>query len=418
MSLPDFKDTTERLQLALNDDMVPHAFLKAGRDLLAHLTRPTQIAVLGFAGVGKTSVLNMILRDAVMPELGAVPIIELVHGEHVRVTYEPLTAPAERRDGLASRETMPLRTFRVIQELPLPQLERCNLIEVNIPEDAGQQTDLLDWVTQKANVAIWCAETFDDHDSKIWSTVPDRLKDHSFLALTKADRLQMKGLLADQVSRFESQFADEFLCLYPVATKQAMAACASGTVTRARLWQESGGKALADGVAREIATGKLADRDHADVLLSRIGLAGTPRARRVAPEEVAPLETAEEAPEKSAAQPVMPPAIAQMGREEAVEMALSLLQGCANEMCAGGTDQKAAAPDRILAQCAQTAQALATLLMDTQPDDPEIDALREDALESEQVIMLLVLERNETAASDAISVLLQLKKEIAVLGAQ
>jgi len=284
MSLPDFKDTTERLQLALNDDMVPHAFLKAGRDLLAHLTRPTQIAVLGFAGVGKTSVLNMILRDAVMPDLGAVPIIELVHGEHVRVTYEPLTAPAERRDGLASRETMPLRTFRVIQELPLPQLERCNLIEVNIPEDAGQQTDLLDWVTQKANVAIWCAETFDDRDSKIWSTVPDRLKDHSFLALTKADRLQMKGLLADQVSRFESQFADEFLCLYPVATKQAMAACASGTVTRARLWQESGGKALADGVAREIATGKLADRDHADVLLSRIGLAGTPRARP-APQE-------------------------------------------------------------------------------------------------------------------------------------
>jgi len=56
--------------------------------------------------------------------------------------------------------------------------------------------------------------------------------------------------------------------------------------------------------------------------------------------------------------------------------------------------------------------------MDTQPDDPEIDALREDALESEQVIMLLVLERNETAASDAISVLLQLKKEMAVLGAQ
>lgn len=417
MSLPDFHDTTERLQLALNDDSMPHAFLKAGRELLAHLTQPTQIAVMGLAGSGKTSLLNMILRQAVMPDLGAVPIIELIHGKTVRVTYEPLTAPAERRNGLASRDAMPAKTFRVIQELPLPQLQSCGLIEINIPEDAGQQADLLEWVAQKAHIAIWCSETFDDRERMIWSAVPDRLKDHSFLALTKADRLQMKGLLADQISRFESQFADEFLCLYPVATKQAMAACASGAVTRATLWQESGGKALSEGIAHEITTSKLADRDHADVLLTRMGLATPPRAPRAAPAPAAPLVTPPKA-ERIAAAPVAPQAVPQMGREEAIDMALSLLQGCANEMCAGSTDQKTAPPERILSHCAQTAQALATLLMDTQPDDPEIGALREDALESEQVILLLMLERNETAASDAISVLLQLKKEMAELGAR
>lgn len=426
MSLPDFRDTTERLQLALSDDSLPHAFLKAGRELLAHLTQPTQIAVMGLAGTGKTSLLNMILREAVMPDLGAVPIVELIHGNSPRVTYEPLTTPAAQRDGLAAREDMPAKTFRVVQELPLPQLESCGLIEITIPEDSGQQADLIEWVAQKAHIAIWCAETFDDRNRMIWSAVPDRLKDHSFLALTKADRLQMKGLLADQIERFESQFAEEFLCLFPVATKQAMAACASGAVTGARLWQESGGKALADAIAREIETGKLADRDHADVLLTRMGLAATPRAPRAAP--AAPVAAAPATPTPPAMPPkserpapvrAEPPATApQMGREEAIEMALSLLQGCANDMCAGGAGQKAAPPERILALCAQTAQALATLLMDTQPDDPEIGALREDALESEQVILLLMLERNETAASDAISVLLQLKKEMALLGAR
>lgn len=419
MSLPDLHDTTERLQLALNDRTIPQAFRKAGQELLAHLTQPTQIAVMGLPGSGKTSLLNMILRQAVLPDLGAVPIVELIHGSAVRATYEPLTAPAERRNGLASRADMPAKTFRVIQELPLPQLKRCGLIEINMPEDAGQRADLLEWVAQKAQIAIWCSETFDDRDRLIWSVVPDRLKDHSFLALTKADRLQMKGLLADQIFRFESQFADEFLCLYPVATKQAMAACASGTVTRPRLWHESGGKALSEGIAHEIATGKRADRDHADVLLTRMGIASAPPAPRVEPAVAAPLVPPPR-PEHLEAAPAEQPVVPQMGRQEAIDMALSLLQGCANEMCASTTTPKqgTAPPERILSHCAQTAQALATLLMDTQPDDPEIADLREDALESEQVILLLMLERNETAASDAISVLLQLKKEMAELGAR
>lgn len=417
MSLPDFHDTTERLQLALHDDTVPPAFLKAGRELLANLTRPTQIAVLGLPGAGKTSLLNMILRQGVLPDLGAVPIIEVIHGARDRVTYEPLTAPVTCREGRASPDTMPAKTFRVIQELPLPQLKDCNLLEINMPEDPGQRADLIEWVAQRAHIAIWCSETFDDRERKIWSAVPERLKDHGFLALTKADRLQMKGLLADQVARFETTFADEFLCLFPVATKQAMAACAVGAVTHERLWQESGGKALADGIAREITTGKLADRDHADLLLTRIGLAGKPRPPRAAmAAPVAPPPPPQA--ERPRPAPVKPPVAPQMGRDEAIEMALSLLQECADEMCAADSGRDAVPPEKILAQCAQTAQALVTLLMDTHPEDAQVGALREDALETEQVIMLLVLERNATAASDAISVLLQLKKEMAALGAR
>ncbi|SEL90324.1 hypothetical protein SAMN05443999_109116 [Roseovarius azorensis] len=419
MMLPDLQDMTERLQLALNDDRLPHEFLKVGKQLLAHLTEPTQIAVLGLPGSGKTSLLNIILRETVMPDLQNVPIIELVHGKTARVTYEALTATATRRDGVATQADIPPRTFRVIQELPLPQLEDKSLIEINMPEDFGQRSDLLEWAAKKAHIAIWCSENFDDRECSIWSSVPDRLKDHSFLALTKADRLQMKGVLAEQVSRFQEHFADEFLCLFPVATKQASAACASGTVTSVGLWKASGGKALADGIDREIATARLADRDHADVLLTRIGFATRPQTAHPETRDTAKPQTVS-APERSQAAPAAQPpapAASQMGRDEAIEMALSLLQNCANEMLADGTDQHTLPPERILDQCVQAAQALATLLMDTQPDDPEISALREDALESEQVIMLLQLERSQTAASDAITVLLQLKKEMSLLSA-
>lgn len=419
MSVADLRQTTESLRLALKDATLPREFQLAGRHLLAHLTNPTQIAVLGFSGSGKTSLLNLLLRDVAMPDLDGVPIVELIHGKRARVTCEPLTAAPEQRDGLAAQGCIPPRTFRVVQELPLPQLKGRRLIEINIPDEFGQQADLLEWAAQRAHVAIWCSEEFDDREAKLWSSVPDRLKDHSFLALTKADRLQMKGLLGDQVSRFEDQFADEFVCLYPVATKQGIAACTSGTITRADLWQACGGKALSDGLDREIANGKLADRDHADVLLTRIGFSAPPRETVSDATEIVEPEVIPESEKSEPAQVARhgDPVLAQMGRDEAIEMALSLLQGCANEMLAGGSDQKTAPPEFILDNCAQTAQALATLLMDTQPDDPEIGMLREDALESEQLILLLKLERNHCAASDAIAVLLQLKKEMSLLGA-
>ncbi len=420
MRLPDIQDMTDRLQLALNNETLPREILNAGKQLLAHLTQPTQIAVVGRPGSGKTSLLDIILREAAMPDIRDVPIIELIYGKSARVTYEPLTATAERHDGLATQDRVPPRTFRIIQELPLPQLEDKCLIEINIPEDFGQRSDLLEWATKKANIAIWCSENFDEREYEIWSSVPDRLKDHSFLALTKADRLQMKGVLAAQVSRFQEHFADEFLCLFPVATKQAIAACVSGTVKNAGLWQASGGKAIADCLDREIATAKLADRDHADVLLARIGIAATPKATHPEGKDTSKSPKAAK-PHTSEPPPAMrhpPLALPKMGRDEAMELALSLLQNCADEMFADCTDQQASPPERILDQCAQAAQALATLLMDAQPDDPEIGALCEDVLEGEQMIMLFQLERNHTAASDAITVLLQLKKEMSLLDAR
>ena len=47
-------------------------------------------------------------------------------------------------------------------------------------------------------------------------------------------------------------------------------------------------------------------------------------------------------------------------------------------------------------------------------DDPSSDlaALREDAIEGEQMPMLLRLERGESATEDSLTVILQLKKEI------
>ena len=100
-----------------------------------------------------------------------------------------------------------------------------------------------------------------------------------------------------------------------------------------------------------------------------------------------------------------------MGHCEAIDTALSILQQSADDLAPmAGPDLDAKA---VLEHCAQSAQALATLFMDTETDDETVCAMREDAINAEQMIQLLQLERNEKAANDAVAVLLQLKKEMA-----
>ena len=93
--------------------------------------------------------------------------------------------------------------------------------------------------------------------------------------------------------------------------------------------------------------------------------------------------------------------------------ALDMLQGCAEDLMQGpptGDDDSA---DRVLERCAQTAEDLAALLAGTDGADPVFRAFRDDANEGEQMLLLLRLERGETAAEDALTVLLQMKKDMA-----
>jgi hypothetical protein len=125
----------------------------------------------------------------------------------------------------------------------------------------------------------------------------------------------------------------------------------------------------------------------------------------------AELQHAETTARNGAQDSAEPATIAPMKRCEAVETALTLLQDCADAMTRDVTGMPQ--PAHVLAQSAQTAQALATLFMDAGAEDPKINAVREDVLESEQVIMLLQLEGTPAAAGDAVTALLQLKKEMA-----
>jgi len=404
----NMETTASRLRHAIDGGALPQDRIEFGRQLLAHLAKPTQITVMGLPGSGKTSLVNMLIGKRLVPDLEQVAIIELAHGETARIRFTLRDGSSRDVQGTLDQIDIPEGTVRITQSLPDPTLKDTSFAEINLPTAPAAQTDLLTWAAGHSDIAIWCSPKFDPQQHAIWSSMPDALKDNSFLALTMADRLHMSGRLTAETRRFEHLYADEFLCLYPVATKQALAARQDGRVVDADLWKASGGRAFLDGIQRQIESGRMADLDHADMLLEQFRL----------------IATAEPTPPSEPATPVAAPKaitdpgteglrqVAQHKTQDPVAAALQLLQHCADDMLKSCAGSSPADPEMILDRCAKTAQTLSRLMSDTLSEDPRYATMCEDISEGEQMILLFQVEHGETAASDAVTVLLQIKKDL------
>ena len=71
----------------------------------------------------------------------------------------------------------------------------------------------------------------------------------------------------------------------------------------------------------------------------------------------------------------------------------------------------------VLAHCLETATTLSDLLGEFSREDAGLSGLQDDVQESADMLLLMQLERSEDAANDAVTLLLQLKKDMADRGA-
>ena len=259
----------DRLQTALDRQLFPSEWQQWGARLLDHLKKPVQVAVMGLPGSGKSTLINMMLPKAAIPPLPGVPVVELAYGPKPRTTFEMADGQYVRRSGAQGATDVPEGAVRARVELALDELNRQNFIEVGLTGGAGHQMSLVNWVAQWADIVLWCTEAFEATEQKLWSGVPEDIKDHSFLVLTMADRQMMRGHLQQRIRALEPLVAEEFLGLYPVATIQAITARTSGPQVNAGLWKSSGGKELFEGVMRQVDNGRTADMDQAQMLLNK-----------------------------------------------------------------------------------------------------------------------------------------------------
>ncbi len=265
---------------------------------------------------------------------------------------------------------------------------------------------------------IWATETFGADEAAIWEAAPDALKDHSFLAVCDPPNATLVAELADRTP-------DDFLgcCAVPMAQG------------------ELAPQTLADELRSLVARGQQADHDNALIFLeSNKGF--LPRAGEIFP----PLTTAADAPPSpppTAASPaplptpvplpdkdrtaqgpavtVPSPAPDHMPISRAAdpdtpqglfENAFAFLQDRAMALAGVSLSDASAGPAAVLDICAAASEHLADLVTAEPPSD-ETAEFRDDVLLAADNLVLMRLEDDTRSATDAVTTLLQLQKELA-----
>lgn len=394
-----------RLETVLETSDVPAPYHRWGARLLSHLRKPVQVVVTGLPGSGKTALLNMLAGQNVLGGQGAeggAGLCEIAHGSDARTLFERHDGSVSQIAGLARDAVWPQDVRRVRQELPDPELARRSLMEIGLPAHPEAQMTRLQEIVAQADIILWCTDSFTPAEQRLWSAVPDPIKDHSLLVVTMADRQMMRGVLGQTIAALDPIVAEEFLGLYPVATMQGLSALTAGDGVDGDLWASSGGSALSQCIAHQVELGRSSDVDQAQLLLDRLAARSGMVRAGTAPAPAQPRE-----PAQAATEPSQSP-----GSGAVLNEAATLLQKRAGnmlELLDGSEDMD---NDALLDQCVDAVAALTGIIEGAPQDDPDAADLRMDLQDGEEMLLLFQLERGEEAALDAVTLLLQLRKEM------
>lgn len=388
----------DSLRSALDRGALPETAGEQAAQLLTRLNRPVAVIVAGGTGSGKSSLVNMLVGEPVIPERSGLPVVEIAYGQVRRSIVVDRDGRRSERPGNALTEDLAPDAALVRVELPARPLEHMSLTELRVTGAPADRASAMDLIAQQADIVLWCTQVFDATELGLWRGLPDRIKDHAFLVLTKADRLLMQEALVDRIAALEPVVAEEFHSLFPVATLQAMSARPGGDGTgKPELWKASGGQALARAVARQVALGRMADADRALAFMTRCGLSVEDPAPAAQSAANADAETAADGD----------------GAEDPIAAAVSMLTERARELtrivAVEGGDSRSA----VLDHCLSTMESLCEMLAGPGGGDPASAWLQAGASEGLDMLVLLNLERTDDAAEDAVDLLLQLRKELA-----
>ncbi len=368
-----------------------------GQAILARLTSPVRIAILGLPGAGKTELMNLIAGRRVVPADVKFPSFELSGSPDIRCyitdvdEVEVETAWPVATDLDWSGSTM------VRLEYPLPGLGNIALIEV-VTDGTDEDLALAaEWAAGRADIALWCAQEFGPAEQAAWKTVPDVLKDHSFLVVTKADLLVAAGMLVEQISVLTDLVADDFHSLIPVATLQFLNAIEKSGSVPAKVRAASGAAALIDEVLYHATQGRQSDLDGAMYFLSRYGVDGQGVDAALEP-----------APNR-----VVDPADSQEDTAEWLRTARDHIFRRGAELFDLSSEMDELA-EGVLAHCSET---LGHLVEKSAAKNATSEALQDELEEAAEMLILLGLEGGDEPAADAATVVLQLAREYAVKAA-
>lgn len=447
---------------ALTSGALPVNLQSKAEGILAALNKPVRVTLMGLPGTGKSQLLNLLAGSDVIPSGYHLPTTQLVYADAPQSKCTMPDGTVIVFDHCDIAEISGLGPVFVELGLPLPALRRISVLEVVTSDDHIDQQRAMSWAAKRTDVALWCTQLFNIPEQTIWGAMPDIMKDHGFMVVTKADILSRNELLDTTLANVKAVGEHEFNQILPIATPLANEArLADGTVDKDTM-RRSGGLALISAILRQVDYGQQATIDQAAILLRQTAQVAaatpskvTPAAQEntvieplpdvkaapeptvaeaepepevvvePAPEPVAKEEVPRKAAPKSAsveefpkplekAKKASPPRPTLMpGSKKAYEDAVSYLirEGRALAKAVESADKVPIA--KIISRSVDNVQWLADHLQDNGEDgDPLLENARETVLDAADLIQLMQMEKQDGAVLDAVSLVVQLKHQL------
>ncbi|MFQ6551265.1 hypothetical protein AAD018_002850 [Aestuariibius insulae] len=288
------QDICAALDKGIQTGIFPDPVAEQAKLYLMHLRDPVRLSVMGLPGTGKSTLTNFLTGASVVPEGIRLPSLWVVRGERNRAICTLRDGTEEVIEPIDAGEIAACAPVFVRLEMRLPALDKISVLEVVMGPEISDRRRALGWAARRTDIAIWCSQAFDHEEQELWSTMPDRIKDHAFLVISKADELASSGILQDRLADLGATAAEDFQGIYPIATLQALDARApDGSVDKAKL-TSSGGRALIGAILRIVEQGRQSALDNAGILLRQYQDA---LSRAIAPTPAPPPAAATPMPE-------------------------------------------------------------------------------------------------------------------------
>lgn len=429
------RDSQKDLIAAVKSGQLAEGPAQHAQEILERIQKPLRLSVLGLPGSGKSMLMNLLLGAPVFPEDLSLPTISVTYADEPSARCTLADGEVQTVSTADLAEIAELRPAFVELAMPLPALRKLSMMEVVAGDDPVGQQRAVRWAAKRTDIVLWCTQGCTTTEEQLWSLLPGNVLDHSFLILTKADALGAVGRLDGLVKNANDVGTDFFRQVLPLATTVALdARKADGKVDKAAM-KSSGGMALISAILREVEAGQRAAEDAAEVFLSQIGFDATkiekPESAPV-PDEVAQIEAAKDeieavtptpAPDEVAVEDDPEP-VAQPEEPAKVDAGLS---PDAREICMQAVAQLNAEGDALAAQlqdgeidddavievAVDTVTWLAEYLNDADvAEEPAMARTSATANDAADLIQLIQLEKGDSVALDALSLMIQIKQEI------
>ncbi|MEE9389126.1 MAG: dynamin family protein [Paracoccaceae bacterium] len=190
--------------------------------------KPT-IALMGEFSAGKSTLLNLLIGQSILPTqvtATQLPPVWLRHGtdDPYRVDKDGTHHPVDLQD-LASVPVKSTRYIRIYAEAEM--LEQCDLLDT--PGISDPKIPTSSWIRTigYANAVLWCThagQAWRESERSTWTSLPERLRQHSLLMVTRADKLVSDTDRKKIDRRLERETGDLFSGRHLISLTAAMAA--------------------------------------------------------------------------------------------------------------------------------------------------------------------------------------------------